>query len=498
MSINMNRISGLASGMDTDTLVKNIMTGERASYVKMQQQKQSLQWKQDDYRAMNAQLHTFFNTMSSMRLQGTFLTNKATSGDDSIVSATASINSQRTTYAVSVQNLATGASLQSGALAGGTALKGTDTLNTQGTDVSMAINGQTITVKAGATVNDFVQAVNSVSSNTKVTASFDSVQGKLSFASTITGNNALVDLTQTAGTPAASFVTNDLGMSTVRNQGQSANVLINNTSYAFDSNQFTFNDTQFNLKSAAPNTTVNVTVEQDTDAIMGKIKDFVNAYNDTIDKVNAKINETHDRNYAPLTDDQKSQMKDTEIQQWESKAKSGMLSGDSLLSGVLSGMRMDLANPVSGASGFKQLAEIGISVENGSYNANSWRDNGKLYIDESKLKTALQTNPDAVMNLFTKDGTGNSDTGIAKRIYTRLNQAMTQISNEAGDVGGLGMKSFLDKQMKQLDTNMYDENKRLNDLENSYYNRFAAMEKAMSQYNSQSSWLAQQLGMKTN
>lgn len=153
-------------------------------------------------------------------------------------------------------------------------------------------------------------------------------------------------------------------------------------------------------------------------------------------------------------------------------------------------MRSTMMSVVPGldtGSKYNTLASIGIT--SGLYS-----EKGKLYINETKLKEALQKDMQAVMDLFTKDDSQYSNKGIAMRLYDDVNKTMTQISARAGSSDGFSLvdNSIIGKQLSRIDERSDDLKDRLAKIEERYWKQFTAMEKAISQLNSQSAWLAQQ------
>ena len=117
--------------------------------------------------------------------------------------------------------------------------------------------------------------------------------------------------------------------------------------------------------------------KQDDDKIFEKIKTFVDGYNDLIEDLNEKLSERKNRDFQPLSAEQKEAMSEKEIELWEEKAKAGLLGRDPIISKVLSSMRNAMSAPVEGADGtsaspIDTLEEIGINL------SDNWRDHGKL------------------------------------------------------------------------------------------------------------------------
>ena len=153
-------------------------------------------------------------------------------------------------------------------------------------------------------------------------------------------------------------------------------------------------------------------------------------------------------------------------------------------------MRNDAVTPVSGISGsYTSLASIGVTT--GDYS-----EGGKLYLDETKLKQALEADPDAVSKLLSSPADTREKQGVAVRLYDTLKSAMDKITTEAGFSGTVDddSKSTLAKRIISYNKELSRMNDRLDDVQTRYYKQFDAMEAALSKMSQQSSWLSQQLG----
>ncbi|MEH7342636.1 flagellar filament capping protein FliD [Bacillus sp. JJ1532] len=92
------RITGLATGMDIDSIVKDMVRAQRIPYDKMGQKKQTLEWKRDNYREMNTLLFSLREETLKMRLTSTFLTKTATSSNESKISASSEPTAGNASY----------------------------------------------------------------------------------------------------------------------------------------------------------------------------------------------------------------------------------------------------------------------------------------------------------------------------------------------------------------------------------------------------------------
>ncbi|MDR6553575.1 flagellar filament capping protein FliD [Paenibacillus qinlingensis] len=493
------RMGGLVSGLDTDTIIKNLMKAEKAPLNKMLQLKQSEEWKRDQYREMNNLLLDFRKASEGLRLQANFQKKAISSDNDGVVSVTQKGTPTLSSYDVNVTGLATPAKAAS--------VKFTTSLDSTtpiGETFSFTVGSKSIDVAATDTMSNVISKINAQSSTTGVTASYVQGDKSITFTSKATGSAASVTIGGAFG------ASNKLGLSagTVDKNSTAfagatafqaskdalpGNVKINGIDYAFTGSSLTFDGLEFNLKSVG---STRVNMKTDEDAIFNSIKGFADKYNELISKVNTKLTESKYNDYKPLLDEEKEAMNETQIEKWEAKAQSGLLRRDSILSGALTDFRKVLTDRVEGSGidpKFDTLSEIGITT--GGY-----QENGKLYIDEDKLRQAISQNGTQVMDLFTKysadtDRTKNfKESGIAQRLYAQVNNSIKDLTDKAGSSAYLSDKSVLGKELRELDTNIRSWKERLEKKEDSYWRKFTAMEKAMSQANSQSSWLSQQTG----
>lgn len=507
----MVRISGLASGMDIDQLVSDLMKAERMPLDKMLQKKQLLEWQRDDYRSMNTLLNDLDKTISDFSggiwWQSTYLKKSVTSTDENAVSVR-NINSvSDITSTISVTQLAENAYMFSGDEIG-TDIDPNATLDSQkGKLTSWTSNSFTIqSIQADGTLGDAVEitfdptndslndVINKINeSEAGVTAFFDTQTGKVSLTAKNTGD---VD-----GQPeiilTGDFFTNTLKLSNDNiaagangRQGKNAIFTINGLETERTSNTFTINGFEYTLKSATTSP-VTITSTTDVDSIFDSVKKFVDKYNEIIEKINNELSEDRYRNYQPLTSEQKEAMKEREIELWEEKARSGMLKGDMILSSGLNQMRLDLYSTVSGVNtDFNQLAEIGIKT------SNVYQEHGKLVIDEKKLREAIKKDPNAIYKLFTAGESKDSfeNKGIARRLRDTIKNTIDRVEEKAGKAGSVSNTFTIGKNLDDLDDRIDAFQERLKDIENRYYRQFTAMEKAIQRANSQAMYFMQQFG----
>jgi len=491
----ITRVFGLSgSGLDVDSIVSDLMKVERAKQDKLKQNKTIAEWQRSDYRDMNNALRALRDNVSSLRLQGTYLVKKATSTNEGIVKVSATNSAVAGTYTMKVTALATNARLNSSDEVSFDASKTNlyDQLGLTSTDpIKFTVNGSDeISIDPSTdTIDTLVSKINAAGAG--VTAFFDKTLNRMFISSTATGAGATIDFDNVSNATEL-FTKLKLGGADpfAAVNGTDASFELNGVSLTQASNQFTIGGVKYTLTGISSTETVNITVSRDTDAIYNAIKSFVDLYNTTIDKINQKISETRYKDYLPLTDDEREQLTEAQQEAWEEKAKSGLLRNDSLLRGILSDMRSTLSSVVSNLDAkYDSLADIGITT--GEY-----YEKGKLYIDETKLKEAISADPQAVMDLFTKSSDVTNEKGLAVRLYNDLNNGIKQITNKAGSESSYSLvdNSTLGKKISDYSKKISEWDERLEEIEERYYEKYAALETALSKMYSQSSWLSQMLG----
>ncbi len=262
------------------------------------------------------------------------------------------------------------------------------------------------------------------------------------------------------------------------------------------SNSFTVNGLTLNLSNTTeskdvPGTydSIQITVGKDSDSTYELVKEALGEYNKLIEEMNKLYNADSARGYDPLTDEQKEAMSEDEIKNWEDKIKGSLLRRDNTLGSLLSSMRTALTSVYTDEETGKKYSLSSYGIVTGNYT-----ENGKLHIygDEDdgtyatytdRLKTALEEDPDQVMETLTHVFGKLYDTMTEKCAKTEISSALTFYNDKQ-------YKNMLGDYEDDLDI-MED---KIKELEDRYYKQFTAMEKAMSQLQSQQSSLASLLG----
>lgn len=492
----MLRMSGLASGIDTDSIIKQLMQAHRIPQTKLIQKKQVMEWQRDDYRALNTKMLEFRNMMFDLTMSTAYNSKAVMSTDESAIRATAEGSAMEGVYQLEVEKLAQNARLTSNQLGASDRTRtlaslleeDAPQLETEQLTIHGLKGEVTIAVKGTDTIADLVNRINSHTSETGVNVSYDETMDRLFFASTTTGEEAEVNLSSTND---QTLLRDILKLDTFVQKGEDAQIKFNDIPGSYASNNFVINGISIQALQTTDGP-VNITVNQDTDAVFERIQTFVDKYNELIDEINGELAAKKNREFPPLTAEQKEDMTEKEIELWEEKARSGLLRGDMTLSSAVDSFRLALSSPVEGLPGgaAKLLSEIGISTDD-------WREKGKLHIDEAKLRQAIQERPDEVNALFrANDGDKDSQAGdgFAVRLHQLADNAIKSLTEKAGRAESTDATNHLGRQITDVDEQINAMNRKLAELEARYYRQFTAMEKYINQMNSQSMWLAEQFG----
>lgn len=342
----------------------------------------------------------------------------------------------------------------------------------------------------GKTIDDLMSEL---TYGTERVASFDPATGNISIKGGL--DQATIKGIDADGTNVMNslFGTNSLhkeaGTAFTYTAGKNAKLEVNGTTIERNTNSFELDGITMELTATtnAGDPPINLTTSKDTDKIVEGLKGFVDDYNALIEELNTQVNaEASFQKYPPLTDAQKKEMSEREIESWEKKAKEGLLRNDSNISKFLQDMRSIMYKTVDSAG----LALYDIGIESSS----NYRDNGKLILDEDKLKSALTTKLDDIQKLFT-----DKDNGVAVQLQNILKATANPSSGSPGSlVRYAGTKDVmvtsntLYNELKGIKENLSRLNTKYSTERTRYWKQFTQMEQAISKMNSQSSWLTQQ------
>ncbi|WP_340372440.1 flagellar hook-associated protein 2 [Peribacillus sp. FSL E2-0218] len=499
----MVRISGLASGMDIDELVKSMMQAERVPLDKLTQKKQYSEWQRDDYRSINTSLSELDTLIrDGIGKQSSFVKKKVSVSNPEAVSVKNVSSTSDFTGNIKVNSLAKAATMTSTEKSAVTDAKKKlselgitapqeitilapnkeGAFNTEVKDGVTKDKPYTLTLNADDTLES---VINKINANSGVTLFFDQNSQNFSITAKNTGDvkdRPEIELGGTGDFFAALKLSSN-NEEAGGTKGENAAITYNGLDISRPANTFLINGAEITVKQKTTDT-VSFSSTADVDAILDTVTQFVNKYNEIIKKVQDKTGEAKYRSFIPLTAEQKKEMTEDEVKLWEEKAKSGTLKSDSTLKSLLTTMRSSLYTAVDGITGKNNLSSLGITT------TKNYLEGGKLTIDEDKLRAAISEDPNAVYNMFMADGAEKGEKGLARRLRDDIQSSMKVITEKAGKAGYVNNNFTIGKMVNGLDTRISAFETKLAKLESRYYSQFTAMEKAIQKANSQSSSLA--------
>ena len=248
----------------------------------------------------------------------------------------------------------------------------------------------------------------------------------------------------------------------------------------------------FDTGSATAEGGVSFTASADTEKVTETVKKFIEAYNAMIDEVRTQATTKPDSNYKPLTDDQKNEMNETSIKNWEDKAKEGILYNSSALKDLDNATQGIFSSMMINGVSYDDLEKIGISF------SDDYTAGGKIVFDEEKFKTAMDSDPEKVSDLFT--GTH----GIVNTIDSTLSTYATRYASKNGNSYGVLIEeagseklsltltnNSIYKELKDMQETITNLQSQLSTEQDRYISQFTQMETLINQMNSQSSYLSQ-------
>lgn len=273
--------------------------------------------------------------------------------------------------------------------------------------------------------------------------------------------------------------------------GCDAEITMNGAKFTSMSNTFTINGLTFDALETTTNE-VTITTTEDTDGIYNMIKNFFSEYNKLINEMDSLYNADAAKGYDPLLSEEKKELSDSEVEEWEKKIKDSLLRKDSTLSTVSDAMKTILMQGVEVNGKQMYLSDFGINTlgyftapenERNAYHIDGDADDSSTSKETDVLKAMIAADPDTVTAFFTE---------LSNKLYDSLTEKMSATTMSSA------FTVYNDKQMKS-DYESYTEKiskqeEKLNDLIDSWYKKFSAMETALAKLESKNSAISGMFG----
>ncbi|MDE5965765.1 MAG: flagellar filament capping protein FliD [Lachnospiraceae bacterium] len=362
---------------------------------------------------------------------------------------------------------------------------------------SVTVGGETKTFTIDQ--NTTLSGLASELSKLGVNANYDEGQGRFYINATSSGTDK--DFTITSSDPSALEMIG-LGTGATKVDATDALVNYNGVDYEQGSNTFSINGLNFTVKDVTTITDdagnvvkdepMTLSVETDVDAIYEKIKNFVKEYNSLMEEMNKLYDAESAKDYDMLTDDEKKQMSDKDIESWENKIKDSLLRRDSTLSSVMSMMRKISSTRTEITMSDGTIMKFGLSTL--GINTGQYGENGKLHIygdledadfsdKNNKLMELLQSDPEQVLKTLT---------GVGTEMYKKFQTAMKS-SSLSSALTFYNDKEY-DTNIKDYDSKIAKLQEKMNTAQDKFYSQFTMMETKMAEMNAQMSYMSSMLG----
>jgi len=442
--VSILRVYGVASGLDTENIIRQLMEAERLPVRKLQARRAEIQLQKDAWRDINSRLRTLDSRAMELRLHSTFTALKATSSQSGVVTAAAGTSAQPATYELVVQQLARAQRVASTATPDFTVpLTG-----------SFAIGGVTVNVTGASSLGDIQAAVNGTA-GTGVSAGV--VDGRLILTRRETGSaNPISYAHQTGDNILLGLGLFDSATGTALHQelqaGRNAVLLVDGLRVERAGN--VLNDViggvELGLRQEST-TAVQLEVVRDSGRALQAVRGFIEQYNSAIDFIATTL------------------------------GKEGELQGDPTLLRLQGALRGVLLQRYGETAGFTNLLDLGVSTRDES-DARGFNQAGKLRLDEARLQERFAADPQAFRELFA--GERGFGQGVGNYLQSVLAAGRGVIPSREGG---------LEQTIRVLDGQVERFNERLILREQQLLRQFTALERALSGMQSQGEWLTGQL-----
>ena len=534
------RITGLNSGLDTEAIISELVSAYRTKEEKYQKAQTKLSWKQDAWKDLNIKVRSLYDNISNLRFTSAWTMKKTTVSDSAKATVTAAGSCVNGTQTLKIKQLAKGTYITGGEISNtsaGTAPTSATKLSElgytgSGGDIQVKDSSgnvvKTVSVTGNTTIKDLVSALNGAG-DTK--ASFDATNKRIFMTSNKTGEQNAFSLDGDADILKTVGLSKEGGASIV--DAQDSEIELNGAKFTSANNTYTVNGLTIDCLAETGNSEISITTSVDTQSMYDQVKSFLSQYNSLMKEMYSLYNADSAKGYEPLTDSEKDQMTDTEVEKWEEKIKAALLRRDDTLDGIMSTMKNAMSTSyyiyngnavtydsdkqyykcngnaiknsdgsyVTSASQLKlwasangakkySLSSFGIKTEAyATMTANSSQD--AYHLDGDADDSVSKNNSDVLLNMLSSDPDTVSSfmKQLTSGLYSAIDTKMKSVKGLSSSYTIYNDIEMAREYSDYTDTISKWEDK-LTDLEDSYYKKFAAMESALASLQSQSSSLS--------
>jgi len=579
-----NRITGMYSGLDTETLIQDLVKAKSTKVTKYKAEKTKAEWKQEKWKELNKKIKSLQSTISSMQFSSDYVKKKTSVSNTNAVSVITGDNAMNSVQSLTINKLAksgylTGAKVSaedSSTVTGATKISELTGGISEAGSFSISTGGKTTTINvdANTTISDVVSKLK----NAGVSANFDEKNGRLFIGASSSGKDNDFALTADNGAGlqamnalginaslsksdddvsyasykkyadmldgltevgSGSAIVEDLGQDSslykalkaegtdmtdpdaveegyqkllakaqmakdvidgntmtntgvVRLEGSDAEITLNGAVFTSSTNNIEVNGLTFNvMATTVAGEEITVTTEDDTEGIYEKLKSFIKQYNEIINEMDKLYNADVNKKDV-LSDEEREALSDSEAEKWDQSIKDSLLRKDTTLGTLFSSLKEIMGAGYKVGDNTLYLTDFGIGTlsyfeaadnEKAAYHIDGDSDDDSTSGNADKLKTMIATDSKTVVSFFTS-------------LANSLSSKMSELS-KSSDYNSYG-SFYEDKRMKtditDWDSKIADAEEELNDYEDKWYDKFSAMEVALSKMESKNSYLSNLFG----
>lgn len=522
------------SGMDTESVIAQLVSVKSKKVTDLKNDQKKLEWKQKAWQDLNSKVYNLYSkTLSNLRLTSSYKKKTTTSSDVTKATVVASDGAVDGTQSLQVNHVAkagylTGAELERGKTEYIKDEDGKNVLDENGnpktrkidwkatdkiSEIDSSLVGQKITLTVGkgddakkteVEITDdmtFAELTRKLSES-GVKASFDENNQRFFITSSTTGVENDFEIKGSGSKTLAALgldesVAGANGTNATKTAAKDSEIILNGAKFTSGSNAYNINGLTINALGVTDGE-ITIVTSTDYDGVYDTIKDFISEYNELINEMDKLYNADSARKYNMLSEEEKDAMTDDEVEQWENTIKGALLRKDSTLSSLMNGMVNSMMKgfeiEVNGEKKTKYLYEYGIHTlsyfdaadnEHHAYHIDGNTDDEATGTKDDKLKAALASNPEETAEFFA---------ALCKDLYTTIDKAMNTDKRYSSVY-----KVYNDKQLKteyeSYTKKIKEAEKELNAYEDKWYNKFSAMEVALSKLQSNTNAVTSMLGM---
>ena len=503
------RLTGLMSGLDTESLIQELVSARQTKVDTAVKAQTKLEWKQEAWNDLNTKIKNLRSKyIANMRFTSSYMKKTTKVSNSSAVSVITGETAVNGVQELTIDKLAktaylTGAEIGDGSVDAMTTLKDLGYVNEDGSDktgsITLTQDGTTtkIEITSATTISDVLNSLKDAGLN----ANFDAQNGRFFISAdesgeaknfTLSGDEEILSTLGLATAP-ADVSDEDKQKYATKIEGQNAQITLNGATFTSSTNVFTINGLTFTALNETKGETVTVTTQDDVDGIYDMVKDFLKEYNSLINEMDKLYNADSAKGYEPLTDDEKEAMSESEIEKYEQKIKDALLRNDSDLSTISSALKEVMSSGITVNNKTLYLSDFGIETlgyfeaadnEKNAYHIAGDSDDEYSSGDADVLKGMIASDPDTVVSFFTQ---------LSKNLYDK----MESLSKSVDGYRTYG-NFYDDKKMKSdysdYTTKIKELEEKLADYEDKWYAKFSAMETALAKMQSNTNAVTSLLG----